>query len=641
MTTPGFTFTHNLKSILSNSLIIKSHLDFSLSLKSRSQKCHKAILSQFSTFMTRLFSKGDDSYELPDTLDGSISDLSSIINSLYGEPLHVTGQNVFQIHEIAKHLGITQLTDFCKQVHVTLKPADFLVKSSVVLSSLNDDQFKNHTIVYKNSKIKMEKFLLASVSQYFNTKFALDDSSTSDFSQYFNIDFQIFIEFFNSFYSGTLSISLDSIFEFSHLSFYFTLTNLYKYCLETIKNSKPHRDWIFPALLKAEIEQNFEFINILSNQMTNIHDLNNWNPLALSLDAFGYFNQEINPQWLFKSICSSILNSTENLNPCEFSKLMQKYSLQELSIDFIASTIEPLIEKSEMLDVIADFLVPIMTKDPVLFSSKLYLLLLKQADETNNNKVIHEMLACVDGVLTAEKWNKREEQISLKFETLALFAKVATSEHLILWTIETLVKSWSDSLLSVDDFSTTLLSLNVSCCDPLLVYSSLVHLDTDPQLEQLIYRFSYKELLPTMVVRIHQLMYCTDASSPNTPPPTFIFPHSIIQQQISVGNEYLDEPCVLETSPELPTIVLTTPALCNVSDTDSVCAASNVEDESMSSIEARTVSDYDFADDYFDDESVDVTNLGFAQTVQRQRCTYKKSRKQQLHRVKKRAGRHS
>ncbi|KAL0217699.1 hypothetical protein RCL1_008279 [Eukaryota sp. TZLM3-RCL] len=293
------TCTHNSNIFLSNSLNLESHLDFSLSLKSESITCHKAILSQFCTFITRIFSQGDDSYELADTLDGTISDLSSIINSFYGKPLFISGQNVLQVYEIAKHLGITQLTDYCKQVLVNWKPADFLVESSVVLSSLTDDQFKNHTIVYKNSKIKMEKFLLASVSQYFNTKFALDDSSISDFSQYFNIDSQIFIEFFSSFYSGTLSISLDSIFEFSHLSFYLILTNLYKYCLETLKNSKPNEEWIFPALLKANIEHNFVFINILSNQMTGIQDLNNWNPLALSLDAFGYFNQGINPQWLF------------------------------------------------------------------------------------------------------------------------------------------------------------------------------------------------------------------------------------------------------------------------------------------------------------------------------------------------------
>ncbi|KAL0217527.1 hypothetical protein RCL1_008108 [Eukaryota sp. TZLM3-RCL] len=158
-----------------------------------------------------------------------------------------------------------------------------------------------------------------------------------------------------------------------------------------------------------------------------------------------------------------------------------------------------------MLDVIADFLVPIMAKEPVLFSSKLYLLLLKQADDTNNNKVIHEMLACVDGVLTAEKWNKREEQISLKFDTLALFAKTATSEHLILWTIETLVKSWSDSMLSVDDFSIILLSLNISCCDPLLVYSSLAGVGNVSELEQMICKFTHKNLMRRMVVGLEEL----------------------------------------------------------------------------------------------------------------------------------------
>ncbi|KAL0217043.1 hypothetical protein RCL1_007526 [Eukaryota sp. TZLM3-RCL] len=504
------TFTHNILQILLSAQSTPIHTDFYVMVNEEQIPCHKAILSHSSKLLNSLIEKNQDSYDLPEGTEASLDDVVAIIRSFYGQELPVSEHNALPVFEVSKILASSELSTLAKTVITKVSPSTFSIPLPSILSNLSFDQFKDHSVVYKDTTIKIHKFLLTSAVPYFQTKFSLNEidqytnDPISDFSQLLKVEENCFASFFKSLYDGEITVTTENIFDYNHLAFYFKLSEFEKFTKNFINTATPTVDWICPALVKADYSEDHQFVSLVREKLASISELHSAAPIAVDHEVIKILNQDVDVAWLFKSTVHSFLHYSNNQSwtPVVFESLIEQLDLSKLDVDTIFDIITPLLDVDELFSWLAKFSIQNFSKFHVSVPLSWFSWFISQCDSRKEFEILDQISNTIELILPETRISNFEN-LTLNFETLHLFSQHSKSEHLILWTIKSLIKSWKKSKLAIDQFSKILMIFDLQSTAFDSVYLALNEIFDDLKLRTLIFEFISLKVVPRLITEIN------------------------------------------------------------------------------------------------------------------------------------------
>ncbi|KAL0225551.1 hypothetical protein RCL1_003463 [Eukaryota sp. TZLM3-RCL] len=500
------TFTHNSLEYLLRCLRETLLTDFELTFNDQTVSCHKAIVSQSSRRLQTLIQKNQDSYDLGDDDEASIEHLLSIIKSFYGEVLDLNAQNALPIVFLSKSLSCSDLSSACKnfvQAHDQAKQS-YQMSMKTILENLSNDNFSDHQIIFHDQSLHIHKFLFAAISPYFKAKFSRNwqesEENTTDFTKLLQVSPSSFINFFTSFYTGKLEVNLENAFDFSHLAWYFQLSELEKFVNNFIENSDSEYNWVTSSVLKATTSEDYRFIKIISSKISEIPNLSSCNPIPVHPLFFENLTSIIDVSWLLKCLIFSYSNySEENVwTPKSLEKSFETINFDTLPIDEIYQIIEPLFSISDLFDFLSSFSLSFCSKFTSQVPLNWFTWFVFECDKRKEFNLISQVSEFLDEIITPE--NISQVPItSFNSETLLLFAINTKKEHLVIWMINCLIELWSNSQLNAEEFSKILMSIDISESQYELVYSTLSRLFSDEILRPILFEFNSLKLVPRLL----------------------------------------------------------------------------------------------------------------------------------------------
>ncbi|KAL0210387.1 hypothetical protein RCL1_004823 [Eukaryota sp. TZLM3-RCL] len=483
--------------------------DFDIVFNETSVSCHKAIVSQSSQRLQKLIHKNQNDYDLPEFDDATIDDLTNLVRCFYGQSLDITTPNALPLYFLSKSLSCTELATICKSVSANSSPKTHQIPSSTILKNLQNDEFKDHQIIFHDQSINIHKFLFASMSRYFKAKFTRNwqesEDTTTDFSKLLQVSPSSFFNFFTSFYDGKLEVNLENAFDHSHLAWYFQLSELEKFVQNFIENSVSEYNWVTALVLKAIKSEDFRFIRIISAKISEIQDLSNCNPIAVHPLFFENLTSNIDISWLLKCLVFSYSSySKDNVwTPQSLEKSIETIKIDSLPVDEVYQIIEPLFSISDLFEFLSTFSISIFSKFTSQVPLYWFTWFLAESDLRREFNLISQVSPFLNEMITPE--NIDQIQInSFHSETLNLFALETKKEHLIIWILNCLIELWSSSKLKVSDFSRILMALNLEESNVDLIYSTLGKLISDEILKPILFEFVSIKLVPRMVKESHE-----------------------------------------------------------------------------------------------------------------------------------------
>ncbi|KAL0225400.1 hypothetical protein RCL1_003312 [Eukaryota sp. TZLM3-RCL] len=498
------TYTHNSLEYLLRCLRETLLTDFELTFNDQTVFCHKAIVSQSSRRLQTLIQRNQDSYDLGDDDEASIEHLITIIKSFYGEVLGLNSDNTLPIAFLSKSLSCNDLSAKCKEVVKTLTLSKFQTNVETILENLSNDNFSDHQIIFHDQSVHIHKFLFAAISPYFKAKFSRNwqesEENTTDFSKLLQVSPSSFINFFTSFYTGKLEVNLENAFDFSHLAWYFQLSELEKFVNNFIENSDSEYNWVTSSLLRAITSEDYRFIKIISSKISEIPNLSSCDPIPVHPLFFENLTSNIDVSWLLKCLIFSYSNySEENVwTTKSLEKSFEKINFDTLPIDEIYQIIEPLFSISDLFDFLSSFSLSIFSKFTSQVPLSWFSWFVFECDKRKEFNLISQVLEFLDEIITPE--NISQVPItSFNSETLLLFAIITKKEHLVIWMINCLIELWSNSQLNVEEFSKILMSIDISESQYELVYSTLSRLFSDEILRPILFEFNSLKLVPRLL----------------------------------------------------------------------------------------------------------------------------------------------
>ncbi|KAL0224861.1 hypothetical protein RCL1_002773 [Eukaryota sp. TZLM3-RCL] len=498
------TYTHNSLENLLRCLRETLLTDFVLTFNDQTVSCHKAIVSQSSKRLQTLIQRNQDSYDLGDDDEASIEHLISIIKSFYGEVLDLNCDDTLPIVFLSKSLSCSDLSAKCKEVVKTFTPIKFQTKVETILENLSNDNFSDHQIIFHDQSLHIHKFLFVAISPYFKAKFSRNwqdsEENTTDFTMLLQVSPSSFINFFTSFYTGKLEVNLENAFDFSHLAWYFQLSELEKFVNNFIENSDSEYNWVTSLVSKAINSEDYRFIKIISSKISEIPNLLSCDPIAVHPLFFENLTSNIDVSWLLKCLIFSYSNySEENVwTPKSLEKSFEKIKFDTLPIDEIYQIIEPIFSISDLFDFLSSFSLSIFSKFTSQVPLNWFTWFVFECDKRKEFNLISQVSEFFNEIITPE--NISQVPItSFNSETLLLFAINTKKEHLVIWMINCLIELWSNSQLNVDEFSKILMSIDISESQYELVYSTLSRLFSDEILRPILFEFNSLKLVPRLL----------------------------------------------------------------------------------------------------------------------------------------------
>ncbi|KAL0210328.1 hypothetical protein RCL1_004764 [Eukaryota sp. TZLM3-RCL] len=483
--------------------------DFDIIFNETSFSCHKAIVSQASQRLQKLIHKNQNDYDLPEFDDATIDDLTNLVRCFYGQPLNLTTSNALPLFLLFKSLSCTDIANECKQVLEMSIPKTHQIPTSTILKNLQNDEFKDHQIIFHDQSINIHKFLFASMSRYFKAKFTRywqeSEDTTTDFSKLLQVSPSSFFNFFTSFYDGKLEVNLENAFDHSHLAWYFQLSELEKFVQNFIENSVSEYNWVTALVLKAIKSEDFRFIRIISAKISEIQDLSNCNPIPVHPLFFENLTSNIDISWLLKCLVFSYSSySNDNVwTPQSLEKSIETIKIDSLPVDEIYQIIEPLFSISDLFEFLSTFSIPIFSKFTSQVPLNWFTWFLAESDLRREFNLISQVSPFLNEMITPENINQIQIN-SFHSETLNLFVLETKKEHLIIWILNCLIELWSSSKLKVSDFSRILMALNLEESNVDLIYSTLGKLFSDEILKPILFEFVSIKLVPRMVKESHE-----------------------------------------------------------------------------------------------------------------------------------------
>ncbi|KAL0225113.1 hypothetical protein RCL1_003025 [Eukaryota sp. TZLM3-RCL] len=497
-------FLHDVCSKLLQALQTALLADFSVTLNDVSIFCHRAILSQQSSRIASVILKGFSEFSIDVWEEASPKELRQFIELLYGKSSTFCNQNSVSFFLLSKTLGCDEIATLSYSVLKSSNSCKYFVPVERILENLKVDEFKDHEIIFHDFSLKIHKFFFALISPYFKAKFTKQwqdsNDDSSDFSKLLQVSPSSFSSFFSSFYSGKFEVTLENAFDFSHLAWYFQLSELEKFVNDFIENSESEYNWVTSLVTKAITSEDFRFIKIISAKISEIPDLSNCDPISVHPLFFENLTSNIESFWLLKSLVFSFSNcSHENVwNANSLRKSIDTIKFDVLSIDQISQLIEPLFSTSDLFDFLSIFSLSIFTQfaSEVPFSWLNWFIV--ESDKRQEVDLISQVSPLLNEIITPENINQ-VPITSFNSETLCSFAVTSSKNTSIYWSLVCLIELWSRSQLNVEEFSRILMGFDLSATKFELVYSTLAKLFSDEILRPILFEFVSLSLVARLV----------------------------------------------------------------------------------------------------------------------------------------------
>ncbi|KAL0212653.1 hypothetical protein RCL1_006279 [Eukaryota sp. TZLM3-RCL] len=493
-------FQHNSLDCLIQAQAEALVADFNVIFNETSVSCHKAIVSQSSQRLQKLIHKNQNDYDLPEFDDATVDHFNALVSCFYGQSLNLTSSNALPLYFLSKSLSCTDIATECKKVVEQTTSITHQIPTSTIFKNLQNDEFKDHQITFHDQSINIHKFLFASMSRYFKAKFTRNwqesEDTTTDFTKLLQVSPSSFFNFFTSFYDGKLEVNLENAFDYSHLAWYFQLSELEKFVQNFIENSVSEYNWVTALVLKAIKSEDFRFIRIISAKISEIQDLSNCNPIAVHPLFFESLTSNIDIFWLLK--CLTMFGLLEVLK-----SQLKLSKIDSLPVDEIYQIIEPLFSISDLFEFLSTFSISIFSRFTSQVPLNWFTWFLAESDLRKEFNLISQVSSSLNELITPENINQIQIN-SFHSETLNLFALETKKEHLIIWILNCLIELWSSSKLKVSDFSRVLMALNLEESNVDLIYSTLGKLISDEILKPILFEFVSIKLVPRMVKESHE-----------------------------------------------------------------------------------------------------------------------------------------
>ncbi|KAL0217421.1 hypothetical protein RCL1_008002 [Eukaryota sp. TZLM3-RCL] len=497
-------FVHEVSSKLLYSLQTSLLSDFVITLNDVSIPCHNAIVSQECGRLAPLIQKGFSEFTIDVWEEASPNEFKLFVQVLYGKPCTFSHQNALAFFLLSKTLGCDEIAIVCNNVIKSGNSCKYSIPFEEILENLKVDVLKDHQIIFYDFSLKIHKFFFASLSPYFKAKFTkhwLDSNdTTSDFSKLLQVSPSSFSNFFTSFYDGKLEVNLENAFEYSHLAWYFQLSELEKFVEDFILNSKAEYQWVTSLVLKAINCEDYRFIKIISTKISEIQDLSNCDPIPVHPLFFQNLTSNIDVSWLLRCLVFSYVNYSEDnvWTPQSLEKSFETIKFDTLPIDKIYQIIEPLFSMSDLFDSLSSFSLSIFSKFTSQVPLNWFTWFIVESDLKKEFNLISQVSPLLYEIITPEIINQ-VPITSFNSETVHLFAINSKKEHLVIWLINCLIELWSTSQLNVEDFSRILMGFDLSETRFQLVYSALSRLFSDEILKPILCEFVTFNLVSRLV----------------------------------------------------------------------------------------------------------------------------------------------
>ncbi|KAL0211983.1 hypothetical protein RCL1_005609 [Eukaryota sp. TZLM3-RCL] len=318
-------YQHQISSKLITSRTNEILTDCELVFGDTSFHYHLAISVHESSTIRNLASSNDRFLVVPENVYSKDDTIASVLESFCGRSFNVSNKNAIEVFEVSKFLGIDRLLRLAMEVVHEKSDRMYVSDIKTTLSLIQNDQFCDFTIVYNSVRLHVHKFLLATVCCVFKTKFELEPAvDVSDYSSLLTVNDQYFADFFNSFYKDSITITLENLFDISHLAFYFKLDALRTQCDDFLHISDASSGWIFPALVAADKADDDRFVVELCKVLGKISNLSDEDPVAVKPRMFSLLTSNVDVHWLTRVLVHSFFHydqednvwGTEELGNC-------------------------------------------------------------------------------------------------------------------------------------------------------------------------------------------------------------------------------------------------------------------------------------------------------------------------------------
>ncbi|KAL0225335.1 hypothetical protein RCL1_003247 [Eukaryota sp. TZLM3-RCL] len=474
--------------------------DVVISFKGDEFPCHKAILDKMSIRYSTIHESLNSSFVVDDDLDASSEDLFSVICAFYGQPLHITPSNAISLAFLSKSFGFDALYTHCKSYVGGASQEPFQIPTKHIMEKLFNDNLKDFQLIFHDQSLHIHKFLFAAISPYFRAKFSRNwqesEENTTDFTKLLQVSPSSFINFFTSFYTGKLEVNLENAFDFSHLAWYFQLSELEKFVNNFIENSESEYNWVTSLVSKAITSEDYRFIKIISTKISKIPDLSNCDPIPVHPLFFENLTSNISPHWLLKTLIFSFVQSRSTHSDIEWTeKTLSKAFVHVQSIaiyciepEFLYETVKPLLDLSELFDFTSSLSLNVIKKvkqqTPVSWVSWL----LVQADSFKKFDMIKKLSVLLNLVIQPTSASKLPLYC---FSTDSLDHLIAqcTKEHLVIWILSCIDLICSKRVLRSNRFSNILSALKLEECSFISIHNSVQQFFEYPSLKFVLSEF--------------------------------------------------------------------------------------------------------------------------------------------------------
>ncbi|KAL0224627.1 hypothetical protein RCL1_002539 [Eukaryota sp. TZLM3-RCL] len=469
--------------------------------------CHKAVAVIASKTIASSVASNDFSLIIPDSVETTPEAIESVVDSFYGVPLNVTNENVWPVAEFSRFIGMSPLFDVCRASLKEYQPKKFNTTTESVLSDLENDQFRDFSLVYKNVKIKLHKFLLATLCPVFLSRFALQPGDNEwNFTDLLTIQESSFEQFFTSFYKDNITITLENLFDISHLASYFKMSSLESCCDSLMNSAEPLVSWIFPSLESADKADDLRFVDRLASVLVKVDDLAQSDPVAIKPDVLYKLCPNVNVFWLSTVLVHSYFhydyNNQRVWTPNEVQKALTQIDTNTLTINELYCIIKPLLKVEELYPVLSEFSLTRFTIEKSEIPNEWLVWLMVELDKnepTNELNLTTRFASLLSKVLSKAKLSLIEPLV-LHPTSFNVYLSNITQQYLILWFIRSLIISWKvENHWTIEIFDGILSIVNLENVDSRELIAVLRPLENIVELFDFFCKFMSTKVTPLVI----------------------------------------------------------------------------------------------------------------------------------------------
>ncbi|KAL0224763.1 hypothetical protein RCL1_002675 [Eukaryota sp. TZLM3-RCL] len=481
--------------------------DFDIIFGDQVFPCHKAVAVLSSKTVAHCVTSNDFSLIIPDSVETTPEAIESVIDSFYGVPLNVTNKNVLAIYEFSRFIDMSPLFSLSKEAINEFQPKVFNTSLESVLSDLENDQFRDFSLVYKNVRIKLHKFLLATLCPVFLSRFELQPGDNEwNFTDLLTIQESSFEQFFTSFYKDNITINLENLFDISHLSFYFQLSSLEACCDSLMNSAEPLVSWIFPSLESADKADDLRFVDRLASVLVKVDDLAQSEPVAIKPDVLYKLCPNVNVFWLSTVLVHSYFhydyNNQRVWTPNEVQKALTQIDTNTLTINQLYCIIKPLLKVEELYPVLSEFSLTRFTIEMSEIPSDWLVWLMVELDKnepTNELNLTTRFASLLSKVFSKAKLSLIEPLV-LHSKSFNVYLSNITQQYLILWFIQSLIISWKvENHWTIEIFDEILSIVNLENVDSRELIAVLKPLENIVELFDFFCKFMSTKVTPLVI----------------------------------------------------------------------------------------------------------------------------------------------